>query len=341
LTGGTKKTSSKSFLKKTEDTDIDYQSLFRNKIDNMLVTTSWVDQVKELIGLQAVSSVWSDKPAWYFWMPQPAGAYSLELNETIDDQWDTKHLAGGLFSVKFYPFANGRFFNHFSFEEQAFVKSNLFDETHTPRLEQRDRISASLFNVAAIEMTMDTTDNLALFSLEALDSMQVFYGQAFHQIYPELNKSKSYNPGEKARDVPGYDLGYPLFSCLLSLYSFYSKIKPVRVLLTRSPGFKYLYDSTEEYQCVDTEDVQIYSLNVMFSDSTNKNLATGKNLIEKTLKYPDNKIVFDQEYTNGHLPSNHISPIVNAPLDEKWWSLADADYKSHMASTCGCEECQH
>lgn len=307
----------------------------------MLITTSWVDKVKELIGLQAVSPVWGDKPVWYFWMPQSAGVYSLELNETIDDQWESKHLAVGLFSVKCYPFANGRLFNHFSFEEQAFVKSNLFDDTHTPMLEQRERIPASLFNVAAIEMTTDTTDNLALFSLEALDSMQVIYGQAFHQTYPELNKSKSYNPGEKARDVPGYDLGYPLFSCLLSLYSFYSKIKPVRVLLTRSPGFKYIYDSTEEYQCVDTEDVQIYSLNVMFSDNTNKNLTTGKKLIEKRLKDPDNKIVFDQEYTTGHLPCNHISPTIKADLDEKWWSLAEADYKSNMTSTCGCENCQH
>lgn len=307
----------------------------------MLVTTSWVDKVKELIGLQAVSPVWSDKPAWYFWMPQTDGAYSLELNETIDDLWESKHLAGGLFSVKYYPFTNGRFFNHFSFEEQAFVKSNLFDDTHTPRLEQRDRIPASLFNVAAIEMIMDTTDNLALFSLEALDSMQVFYSQAFHQTYPELNKSKYFNLGEKARDVPGYDLGYPLFSCLLSLYSFYSKIKPVRVLLTCSPGFKYIYDSTEGYQCVDTDDVQIYSLNVMFSDSTNKNLATGKKLIEKRLNDPDNKIIFDQEYTTGKLLSNHISPFVDAPLDEKWWSLTEADYKSHMASTCGCEDYQH
>lgn len=307
----------------------------------MLITASWVDKVKERIGLQAVSPVWGDEPAWYFWMSQTAGAYALELKETMNDQWESKHMAGGMFRLKCYPFASGRLFNHFSFEEQAFVTSELFDDTHTPVFEQRDKIPASLFNVASIEMTMDTTDNPALFSLEALNSMQSFYGQTFNQTFPEINKSRSCIAGEKTRDVPGYDLGYPLFSCLLSLYSFYSRTKPARVLLTRGPGFKYIYTAPQEYQCVDTEDIQIYSLNVMFSDSTNKNLATGKELIEERLKDPGIEIVFDQEYTAGHLPGNHISPIVNADLDEKWWSLAEADYKSHMTSTCGCEDCQH
>lgn len=333
--------SSKNFLKKAEDTNIDFQNLFRNKIDNMLITTSWVDKVKELIGLQSVSPVWGDKPEWYFWMPKTAGTYSLELNETIKDQWKSKHLATGMFSVKCYPFTNGQLFKHFSFEEQAFVKSDLFDDTHTPRFEQRERIPASLFNVAAIEMTNDSTDNLALFSLEALNSMQTLYGQKMQQTYPELNKSKLYTAGEKVRDVPGYDLGYPLFSCLLSLYSFYSRTKPVRILLTRSPGFKYIYESPQEYQCIDTDDVHIYSLNVVFSDISDKNLATGEKLIAQKLKDSDDEIVFDQEYTSGQLPCNHISPIVNADLDEKWWSLAEADYKSNMASTCGCEDCCH
>ena len=334
-------TSSKNFLKKMEDTDIDLQSLFRNKIDNMLITASWVDKVKELTGLQAVSPVWGDNPVWYFWLDQTAGAYSLELNETMSHQWESNPMAGGMFSLKHYPSANSQFFNRFSFEEQALVESDFFDDTHTPLFEQRDRIPASLFNVAAIEMITDTTDNLTLFSLEALDSMQVFSGQTFSQTYPETGINKSYTTEEKIRDVPGYELGYPLFSCLLSLYSFYSKIKPVRVLLTRYPGFKYVYTTPQEYQCIDTDDVQIYSLNVIFSDSTNEKLKTGEKLIGERLKHSNNEVLFDQEYTAGHFPCNHISPIVIADLDEKWWSLAEADYKSNITSTCGCENCRH
>jgi hypothetical protein len=330
-------------LKKREDTKIDIQSLLRNKIDNMLITTSWVEKVKELVGLEAVSPVWGDKPAWYFWMSEISGVYLLELAVTMDDHWGSDHLAGGMFKVKYYPYPHGEGFDNFSFEEQAFVQSDFFDHTHTPRFEKKDRIPDSLFNVAALELTMDPKDKLALFSLEAVDVMQICYGQAIHQTYPEINKTKQYIAGEQARNVPGYDLGYPLFSCLLSLYSFYSKTKPVRVLLTRSPGFRYVCNSPDEYHSIDTDDCNLYSLNILYSDNSDEQTANGDKLIEHRLKEADHEVVFDQQFTCGHLPGNlnPLSPFVNTALDEKWWSLAEAVYESHLASSCGCEGCHH
>ncbi|MBU2453487.1 MAG: hypothetical protein KJ668_09265, partial [Proteobacteria bacterium] len=271
-------------MKKTEDTKIDLQSLLRNKIDNMLITTSWVGKVKELIGLEAVSPVWGNKPAWYFWTSQISGAYLIELDETIDEQWESDHLASGMFKVKHYPDTKGKVFANFSFEEQAFVQSNLFDHTHTPKFETKDRIPDSLFNVAALELTMDPKDNLALFTFEALDSMQICYDQGMCEAYPQINKEKHYIAGKKARNVPGYDLGYPLFSSLLCLYSFYSRTKPVRVLLTRSPGFKYVCNSSKKTHCIDTDDTHIYSLNVLFSDNREKTTARGEKLFEQRFK---------------------------------------------------------
>ena len=276
--------SSKNFLKKAEDTNIDFQNLFRNKIDNMLITTSWVDKVKELIGLQAVSPVWGDKPAWYFWLSHIKGAYLLELDETDDEKWEKDGRASGIFKVKHYPYPHKAGFYDFSFEEQAFAQSDFFDHTHTPKFAKKNMIPDSLFNIAALELTIDPAENLALFSMEALDSMQIHYGREICQTYPDIHKTKLYAAGEKARSVPGYDLGYRLFSSLLSLYSFYSKIKPVWVVLTRSPGFKHICNSSQEYQCIDTDDINFYSLNVLFSDTTGKNIADGEKLIEQRLR---------------------------------------------------------
>ena len=104
----------------------------------MLTTTSWVEKVKELVGLKAVSPFWGDKPAWYFWMSQISGAYLLELAETMDDHWESDQLAGGMFKIKHYPDTNGELFNNFSFEEQAFVQSDFFDHTHTPMFEKKE-----------------------------------------------------------------------------------------------------------------------------------------------------------------------------------------------------------
>jgi hypothetical protein len=326
-------------LKKKGDTNIDLQSLLRNKIDNMLITTSWVEKVKKMIGLEAVSQIWGEKPAWYFWISQTSGVYSLELCETSNDMWEDDQLACGMFAIKCYPYSDKQAFTNFSLEEQALVKSDLFDHTHTPRFEQKKRIPNSLFNVAALELTIDSEDGLALFSFEALDSMQSYNGLENDPSFSEINNEKQYSPGEKTRDVPGYDLGYPLFSSLLSLYSFYSKTTPVRVLLTRSPGFKYLCSPQEKTHCLDSNDICFYSLIVLFSDNKKKSTNEDK-LIEARLKESDGEVVYDQNFTCSHLSCN-LFPFVTSPLDGKWWSLATADYKSDLGSTCGCGDCHH
>jgi len=307
----------------------------------MLVTTSWVEKVKKMIGIEAVSQVWGDKPAWYFWISQAPGVYYLQLEEVYDDYWGSDDLAGGIFTIKCYPYAFEKVFGSFSFEEQSFIQSHFFDRTHTPLFEHIEKIPKTLFNVATFELTIDAHDNLALFTFEGLDSMRICYNQETLQTYPEIKKEKKYKAGEKGRDVPGYELGYLLFDRILSLYSFYSKTKPARVLLSRSPGFEYVYDSNHTFQCLDTDDISINMLNVLFAKNSGKKTVKGDQLIEKQLKEGPHKVVFDQKYQCGHLHDNQNLSVLTTPLNNQWWSLADADYKSELASTCGCESDHH
>ncbi len=267
----------------------------------MLVTTSWVEKVKEMIGIEAVSQVWGDKPAWYFWISQAPGVYYLQLEEVFDEYWESDDLAGGIFTIKCYPYTQGKVFQSFSFEEQSFIKSNFFDHTHTPRFEDKEKIPKTLFNVATLELTIDSQENLALFTFEGLDYMRICYNQETLQSYPEIKKEKKFEAGEKGRDVPGYELGYMLLDRILSLYSFYSKTKPARAFLTRSPGFEYVYDSNHIFQCLDTDDISIYSLNVLYSQNGGKKIVKGDRLIEEQLKGGTHEVVFDQQFQNDHL----------------------------------------
>ncbi len=328
-------------MRRRGDIKIDFESFFRNKIDNMLVTTSWVEKVKELIGLKAVSQVWEDKPAWYFWILQAPGAYYLQLEEAFDESWESDDLAGGIFTIKYYPFKQEKVFQSFSFEEQSFIQSNFFDHTHTPRFEHKEKIPKTLFNVATFEFRVDSQDNVALFTFEGLDSMRISFNQETLQSYPAINKEKQFKAGEKGRDVPGFELGYLLFDRLLSLYSFYSKTKPARVILTRSPGFEYVYDSTRTFQCVDTDNLSIYMLNVLFVRNSGKKIDKSEKLIEERLKEGRHEIIFDQKYQCGHFHHSQNLISLKSPLNEQWWSLADSDYKSELASSCGCESDHH
>ena len=156
------------------------------------------------------------------------------------------------------------------------------------------------------------------------------------QSYPEIKKEKKFEAGEKGRDVPGYELGYMLLDRILSLYSFYSKTKPARAFLTRSPGFEYVYDSNHIFQCLDTDDISIYSLNVLYSQNGGKKIVKGDRLIEEQLKGGTHEVVFDQQFQCGHLHHNQNLSLLKSPLNDLWWSLANSDYKSELASSCGC-----
>jgi len=307
----------------------------------MLVTTSWVEKVKEMIGVEAVSQVWGDKPAWYFWISQAPGVYYLQLEEVFDEYWESDDLAVGIFSIKCYPYTHEKVFQSFSFEEQSFIQSHFFDHTHTPLFEHKENIPKTLFNVASLELTMDSKDNLALFSFEGLDSMRICYNEETLQSYPAIKKERLFKAGEKDRNVPGYELGYLLFDRLLSLYSFYSKVKPERVLLSRSPGFEYIYDSTNRFQCVDTDEIRIDTLHVLFAQNGSSKMVKGDKLLVERLNEGRHKVVFDQEFQCGHLHHNQNLSVLTTPLNNQWWSLAEADYKSELASSCGCTHDHH
>jgi hypothetical protein len=110
------------------------------------------------------------------------------------------------------------------------------------------------------------------------------------------------------------------------------------VLLSRSPGFEYVYDSTQTFQCLDTDDVSIHMLNVLFAKNNQKKNVNGDELIEKRLKEGRHEVVFDQQFQCGHLHHNQNLSVLTTPLNNQWWSLAEADYKSELASTCGCSD---
>ena len=68
------------------DTITECESFFQNKIDSMLVTTSWVDNLKDLLGVEAVSQIWGNVPAWYVWLSDAQGVYQLQLVDAGFDE---------------------------------------------------------------------------------------------------------------------------------------------------------------------------------------------------------------------------------------------------------------
>jgi len=304
---------------------MDPESFFRSKIDGMLLTASWVEKVKEMLGLTGVSQVWGEKPGWYFWISHAPGVYHLQMEDAYIKEVNGIDLVNGIFSIKCYPFAQEKVFHSFSFEERGYVESDFFDHTNTPRIERQNDIPESLFNIGTLEYTLDTDDSWSLFTFESLGSLRIRYEREAVQEYPPLKKKKRLAKGELGRNVPGWELGYPLFDRLLSLSSNLSKRKPIRVIMTSSPGFEYVYDKASVFQCLEASDIEIYSLTVLFTSVGRKIDLECDELITEQLRDGCQEVIYDRTFQCGHLHHDHEHLPLATSLNELWWSLADAN----------------
>ena len=328
--------SSKRFFKKKGAIKIDSESLFRNKIESMLITASWVEKIRKDLGLEAVSQVWADKPAWYFQISNAAGVYHLEVANTDVRNINGSALHSSMLALKYYPFTQSPVFPLFSYEEQCFVKSKFFNSDNTPFYDYQEKIPKNLFNVAAIEYITDPEDALAVFTFESPDMMRIRFHDEAVQSYSLLKQNNRFAKSAVDRRVPGVQIGYPFFERLLCLYSYYSKSKPFRMIISYSPGFEYVYDKAGAFKCMDAPDIKIITVNVLYR-SGNASLNTGlEEEIAKQIRHEKEEVISDRAFDCGHFHCANSEHTHLTPPDHRWWSLAEADYKSNLASSCGC-----
>jgi len=223
------------------------------------------------------------------------------------------------------------------------TRSELFDETHTPRFEEKEKIPDTLFNVAAMDYRVNQNDTMACFTLESLDSMRCVYPEETVLNFNLLRKIRRYRKGEIGRSVPGWQIGYPVFDRLLCMYAFYSKYKPVRVRITRSTGFEFIHTGNHTFECLKASDVHRLAVSVFFVSPSHHD--RGGDIDRPDVLEPDEEpgqveVLLDQEFPWGHLhPSERIASlqkVADTPLNPLWWSLAETKYNSNLTSTCGC-----
>ena len=323
-------------------TGTECESFFQDKINSMLVTTSWVDDLKDLLGMEAVSQIWGDAPAWYMWLSDAHGVYRLQLEAAMTDE-NSQLNKQGFFSIKCYPFQHLTVFDTFSYEEQVLSRSGFFDDTHTPRFEDMQRIPDSLFNVAAMEYRVTQDGTMVCFTLESLDTLRWVYPEETLQHFDLIGKSRCYREGEIGRSVPGWQLGYPVFDRLLCMYAAYSKAKPVRVRVTRSPGFEYVHCGNQTFDCLAAPDTQRWTASIFFASPDPCDMRIhqhGPDILAPEDEPDQVEIILDRRFPCGHYhpieKMTSVQAVECVPINPLWWSLAETAYTSSLASTCGC-----
>ena len=297
------------------------ETFFRSQIDAILIVASWVDRLQKEVGLSNVSQVWSEHPAWYLWLDGAPGAHELELIETGEKDHPDAALLQARFAVKLYPRPGHPVMQGFSVQEQDLAQGPFFDEHHTPTFEGREQIAPQLFQTGMIELTTIEETDWALFTLCALDRC----------VCRQQDSGQ-----DPIRDVPGWDLSYDLFTRLLTLYAFSAKKPPARVSLIKEPGFSQVITP----QGVSTQpdpSGQLRSLSVLFCADPSSPPGAAMELMNQAAGDNPLGTVFDLSFSCGHVHADQLGPSEREVLSQQWWHYAGVDYKSELASSCGCE----
>jgi hypothetical protein len=309
----------------------DFDSFFRNKIESLLIKSSWVKVVQKKLSLEAVSQVWGERPEWYFWIGGAPGVYSLALAdaETVAEE---DHLAAlGRFSVKCFPYPHGAAFNDFSAEERAAVNSSLFDSTYTPLFEARDRIQAHWFTVGSISILLDAGRHTALLTYDSLERMVT--------SRMPLPANRGADTLTDIRNIAGWEVGYPLFDCLVGLYAFYALDAPCFAGATLAPGFKYVLYGDEPIECRPSRSNRHLAFSVLFSGSKTTD-GQAETYWRRRID-PEEKVAYTSFFSQAVESPLAVPEMSPATVNPLWWDLPSGEYKSELASTCGCADHDH
>ncbi len=310
----------------------DFDSFFRNRIESMIISASWVSTVRSVLGLEGVSQVWNGNAAWTFWLHHAPGAYALAFSEGERLERLGKRLYDGRFILKCYPYPNHPAFAGFSPEERLLVKSDRFDSTNTPRFEAAPEIPDSLFTIGGVSLLLDPEDALALLTFESLDALRTTVCET-----PSAGSAGEY----LIRDVAGWRIGYPLFDCIIGLSSYYRKEAPVFLGATRLPGFEHTLAPDGSLDCRHREGIFHRRLTLGFLKDRRDasgiealwrgRLEEGEEVLE-TMNLP---------FSIEDAPSSPLSET--AAPNSRWWKVAYSDFRSELTSICGCGDhhCHH
>jgi len=311
--------------------NIDFDSFFRNKVERMLITASWVEPVQKKLGLEGVSQVWGDRPEWYFWLRQAPGVYALVFEEGETGKIAERTWVLGRFAVKCYPYAATPLFHAFSPREQEIITGDLFDHTQTPRFEAREEIPEAYFTVGSISFMLDAAETFTMFTFDSLDFLRWSMAGA--------KTERDIQEGNVIRDVAGFQIGYPLFDRLIGLYAFFSKQSPAFIGATRSPGFEWIVDINQIPEIRPCNETRQWSTSVLFLDEAAATASA--DTIWRALLDPEEKVVF--EHACSHTACNCLADtgVPHVVINPRWWDFAHAEFKSALASICGCKDHEH
>jgi len=284
------------------------EGCLRTTIGAMISHGLGVEAVRESLFLKGASEVWGGPamdahPAWYFWLTSSPGAYRLRLVRADRLDGHETPIVRGVFSVKYYPSPLEPVFGHFSLQEQALIQGDSFDQTNTPKPDAQ--VPDHLFNVGTIEFIRDLACEQSFFIYTSLNRLR-FHGTRRSRPGGEHDAAAITAAPPRVRQLPAWDLGYPLFDAMVGLHAFLTREPPKRVILSRQSGMDFVEDEEGLLIARDSEETALASLLVAFIPEGGEGASSFEEVVtSRLLESPWKPVLDTAAWRRCHTASHH------------------------------------
>ena len=86
------------------------------------------------------------------------------------------------------------------------IGSDLFDNTHTPRLETLHKVPEAFYTIGSMSFVVDAAETGALFSFDSLNFLR--WSNFTAKIHSEHHSTEK----SCIRNIPGWQVGYPFLT---------------------------------------------------------------------------------------------------------------------------------
>lgn len=291
--------------------------------------------MKKTAGISALSQVWKDYPAYYFWLDNAPCAYFLGLEDSGIEKADGAEIATGLFVIKCYPYRNSELFGRFSRVEQRLLLSDHFDGSNTPNFLKFDDIPPYCYSVGTIELAYSflANANWRGITLESLDSINAVVKMDGH---PEgVNENGWQN--KLLRQIPGWALAYRLFDSLCLIHSFYFQTKPAKTVLRDAVGFETICDESGVVSTRNDDGSRLMSISLEVSEDSDMRSEDIDDRVSDSINDHNFLITIKgaprpEDYLNSRKGAFAELPGINP----EWWTISSKKFVCDLNTPCGC-----
>ncbi len=314
---------------------VDYISATEIKLNEIFQRVFQNDGARTHLGFSQISQAPPDQglPGWYLWFKDSKGPFYIGIigenvslpDSSLKESAPREPVRGVQFVIRYFPAIEEDIFESFSCFEQLFRMSENIDDTGATTFAGARNMHESFYVVGYMTISFNSNNDIDFFC-RAPERWRTYHTDGLALPDSAGVKKQVLLPGERDRDVAGWNLSRYAFDKIISAYGFLMHRKPSIVGVSACPSVEYFIDESKNITEAKNEQLKDFLLLVSFSQNINLWEA------EKMLQAESRNLIGLWKDPKSIPPAWH---------NDLWWSVPDHHFHDDSCYLCSCYHEHH